>query len=83
VRSESEIREVADRLGQELDPDTGNVHALDWKADTFKFGFLIGKLTALGWVLGEPSVDLSNHYDFDNWQRELKEGADKLREKLG
>ncbi len=74
MRSEEEIRDVAGRLGREsyLDDDAPDgrpvVPARDWRDDTFKFGFLMGKIVALNWVLGEPGADISGHYDFEDWR---------------
>ena len=83
MRTVHEIQQVADRLGQ-VDPvNAGIVPALDWRSDKFRYGFLMGKLVALGWVLEEPSVDMSAHYDFEDWLRERREAGDELRERFG
>ena len=73
MRSEDEIRDVYDRLGQESDPDDGGkIPAMDWSGDTFKYGFLVGKLVALGWVLGDRGADMGSHYDYEDWRTELR-----------
>jgi hypothetical protein len=60
MRNEGDIESVADKLA------TPNRH-LDWQGDNFKYGYYIGKLVALGWVLGEPSADMSIDHDFESW----------------
>jgi hypothetical protein len=83
MRSEAEIREVCDRLGQEPDRDTGEIPALHWRDDTFRYGFLVGKIVALEWVLGGgPAIDVSTHHDFEDWVREQREAAEELRRRL-
>jgi hypothetical protein len=83
MRSELEIREVYDRLGQEPERDTHKTPLFDWSADTFKFGFLVGKLTALGWVLGdERGAEVASDYDYEDWRRTQKEAGDDLKEFL-
>ena len=50
--------------------------------DTFKYGYLAGKITALGWVLGESSADMNIDYDFEDWSRELHEEIKEMRRRL-
>jgi hypothetical protein len=71
MRSKDEIERVADRLGQVSADGDGKTPLLDWRGDTFRYGFLVGKLVALGWVLGEPNADLAIDHDYDSWLREL------------
>lgn len=76
VQPPSEIRRVFELLD--------NVNTAAERGDTFKFGMQVGKLIALGWVLGEvPSSDLSLHYDFDTWLRDVQAQEDSLRKQLG
>ncbi len=76
VRPPAEIRRVFELLD--------NVNTAAEKGDSFKYGMQVGKLIALGWVLGEvPSSDLSLHYDFDSWVRDVKAQEDSLRRQLG
>jgi hypothetical protein len=80
VRSEHEIREVYSRLGREPDPVTQEVPAVDWRADTFRFGYLAGKLVALRWAVGAArGSDVGTHYDYEDWQRAMREAADEVR----
>jgi hypothetical protein len=73
MRSEEEILEVFNSLG-ELGDDGNPIEHLEdmpfhkWKKDTFKYGFLMGKHIALGWVLGDPiGYQISCHYDFEDF----------------
>jgi len=76
IRPSVEIRRVFELLD--------NVNTSNDKSDTFKFGMEVGKLIALGWVLGEvPSSDVALHYDFDSWVRDADAQADSLRRNLG
>jgi hypothetical protein len=72
MRSEEEIRRVFDLLGEVGDdptePDPTNLDELPvnaWQDDTFKYGYLMGKLEALAWVLGDRnSAAINCHYDY-------------------
>lgn len=75
VRSLNEIQRVFEIL------DNANTDAE--KGDTFAYGIQVGKLIALGWVLGEvPSSDLALSYDFETWQLDAKAQEDTLRREL-
>jgi hypothetical protein len=76
MRNEEEIRRVVENLAPEPD-------APDPTGDNFKYGYFMGKLAALEWVLGDaPSSDMTSHFDFEDWMREQKEAGDAVREKL-
>jgi hypothetical protein len=62
---EEQIRAMFDRLPDEpLESGPG---------DTFKYGMLVGKAVAIGWVLGDsPRHDVMNDYDFEDWVLELR-----------
>lgn len=75
VRSPAEIRRVFELLD--------NVNMVADKSDNFKYGLQVGKLIALGWVLGDvTSSDLSLSYDFDDWMRDIQAGEDVLKQQL-
>lgn len=75
IRSASEVRRVFEILD--------NVNTDAEKGDTFGYGVQVGKLIALGWVLGEvPSSDLALSYDFETWQLDAKAQEDTLRREL-
>ncbi|MEC8555585.1 MAG: hypothetical protein VXZ82_11320 [Planctomycetota bacterium] len=76
LRSAEDIRRIFELLD--------NVNTAAERADTFKFGMQVGKLLALGWVLGEvPSSDLSLNYEFEDWERDLRAQEDSLKNQLG
>lgn len=76
IKSEEEIRRVFELLD--------NVNTAAERADNFKFGMQVGKLLALGWVLGEvPTSDISLNYDFDDWQRDVAAQEETLKNQLG
>ena len=75
IRSPAEIRRVFELLD--------NVNLVANQGDNFKYGLQVGKLIALGWVLGDvTSSDLSLSYDFDDWQRDIQAGEDVLKQQL-
>ncbi len=75
IRSPAEIRRVFELLD--------NVNMVANQGDNFKYGLQVGKLIALGWVLGDvTSSDLSLSYDFDDWQRDIQAGEDVLKQQL-
>ena len=75
IRSPAEIRRVFELLD--------NVNMVADKSDNFKYGLQVGKLIALGWVLGDvTSSDLSLSYDFDDWMRDIQAGEDVLKQQL-
>ncbi len=52
--------------------------------DSFKFGMHVGKLLALGWVLGEVvTSDIALQYEYDDWLRDAKAQEDELKKHLG
>ena len=52
--------------------------------DSFKFGMHVGKLLALGWVLGEVvTSDIALQYEYDDWRRDAKAQEDELKKHLG
>lgn len=75
IRSPAEIRRVFELLD--------NVNLVANQGDNFKYGLQVGKLIALGWVLGDvTSSDLSLSYDFDDWMRDIQAGEDVLKQQL-
>ena len=75
IRPGAEIRRVFELLD--------NVSTVKDKGDNFKYGMQVGKLLALGWVLGEvPTSDLSLPFGFDDWVRDEKAQEDTLRRQL-
>lgn len=75
VRPPEEIRRVFELLD--------NVNTVS-DGDNFKYGMQVGKLLALGWVLGEvASSDLALHYEFDDWVRDVKAQEENLKRELG
>src|SRR5262249_38734027 len=78
MRSEEEISAVFDEMGEQSDDPTEQMpkplaglpfHA--WHGDTFKYGYLMGKFMALGWVLGDPiTADIKIDHDFESWVEE-------------
>lgn len=60
MRSREEIQRIMGTLAN--DPAL-----IALKGDTFEYGVMVGKLVALGWVLGKPTADLSIPYRFDEW----------------
>ncbi len=74
LRPADEVRRVFERLD-------GMKSATE--EDTFKFGMHVGKLLALGWVLGEVvTSDVALQYEFDDWLRDAKAQEDELRKHL-
>ena len=68
MRTEEEIKKVLDNL--DALPERPN-----WDGDNFRFGFLMGKLTALEWVLGQRiSGDM-----VDDLYKELAEKTPELK----
>lgn len=60
-----------------------NVNTVKDSGDTFKYGMQVGKLIALGWVLGEvPTSDLSLQYEYDDWLRDAQAQEDSLKREL-
>ena len=75
IKPSKEIRRVFELLD--------NVNTVANKGDNFKYGMQVGKLIALGWVLGEvPLSDLSLPFDYDDWERDAKAQEDSLRRQL-
>lgn len=75
VKPADEIRRVFELLD--------NVNTAAERDDTFKFGMQVGKLLALGWVLGEvPTSDVSLNYDFEDWQRDIAAQEETLKRQL-
>ena len=67
MRGREEIEQVYDGLG-------GLDDILHEPRDSFRYGMLIGKLVALGWVVGEEEThDLFADYDFEDWSRKRSE----------
>jgi hypothetical protein len=64
MRDQEEIEDVLSGL-------SNRPSQLTSMGDTFKYGYLMGKIVALGWVLEESSADMSIDYDFEDWWREL------------
>jgi hypothetical protein len=76
MRGRDEIQRVYERIGSRSE-------LLKWRADDFRYGMLIGKIVALGWMLGEEaSSDLSIDFDFEGWVRELRNLGDHVRSQL-
>lgn len=51
------------------------------REDTFKHGYLIGKLQALEWAKGEiPGGELAINYDFETWDINFRDAMLRLRE---
>ena len=75
MRRQEEIQRAVEHL-------TSRPAFLKFKGDTFRYGYLIGKVVALGWTLGEPSADISIDYTFEDWCRELREAGEGLSERL-
>jgi len=74
--TEEQVRHAFDTISSSGEP-------LEWKGDTFKYGYLVGKMIALEWVLdGKGSHDISCHYDFEDWSLEAKRQLDDLRSAL-
>ena len=59
MRSEHEIRRMVDHL--ETPPRTGCALLGNWDRSAYEAGYLMGKLAALGWVLGNPSMNMEHH----------------------
>ena len=75
VQSPAEIRRVFELLD--------NVETVT-DGDNFKYGLQVGKLIALGWVLGEvPTSDIALQYEYDDWVRDVKAQEDSLKQRLG
>ena len=63
MRSEEEIEVMFQNLGEHDDSPIS-----DWRGDSFKYGYQVGKLTALAWVLGDHNAgDMNSNYDFDDF----------------
>ncbi|MEM7474605.1 MAG: hypothetical protein AAF483_06390 [Planctomycetota bacterium] len=76
LQSPEEIRRIFELLD--------NVNTAAERGDTFKFGMQVGKLLALGWVLGEvPSSDISLNYEFEDWERDVQAQEESLKKQLG
>jgi hypothetical protein len=75
MRTQEEIEDVASELANR--PEI--LHSM---GNSFKYGYLVGKMTALGWVLGASSEDMSIDYDFEDWWRELHEAGEEMRRRL-
>jgi hypothetical protein len=82
MRNEKEIRRATEILEAVFKSDEWSTHPLDAKGDNFKYGMFIGKLAALGWVLGDESCDLKIHYDFDGFSRAQKQIGGDIHERL-
>ncbi len=67
MRSEEEIRDVFLNLGMKINEK--GVQFDVQAADNFQYGLFMGKLTALGWVLGvdRSSGDMGSHYDYEDF----------------
>ena len=76
MRNEEEIKMVLEKL----DRESATLHPT---GDNFRYGYLMGKMTALEWVLGNaPSSDIGIHFDFEDWMREIKEVGEEVRAQL-
>ncbi len=74
IRPPEEIRRVFELMD--------NVKTVS-EEDSFKFGMQVGKLLALGWVLGEVvTSDLALQYEFDDWVRDAQAQEDTLKQQL-
>jgi hypothetical protein len=71
MRSEEEIREVFNTFDEAEQEELMNS-----KGDNFKYGFWVGKLTALGWMLGDPIADLKIHHDYQSYVLETRRARD-------
>src|SRR5947209_753317 len=84
MHSEEEVRAVFDVIG-EMDDDpspkapgaTGNP-IWDWRGDTFKYGYLMGRLEALGWVLGDPIAGVKINHDFESYELERRSNTIRI-----
>ncbi len=65
MKNQTEIERVHDLMASRA----GEVAA--YMRDNFKAGLYIGKLTALGWVVGGmPGADLAIEHDYESWVRD-------------
>lgn len=73
MRCEEEVQSVYDTFDMAELTELANA-----RGDNFKFGMWVGKLAALGWVLGEPIANVKIHYDFDSWEIDQCTEADRM-----
>ena len=65
MKTQAEIERVHDAMASR----SGEVS--DYMGDNFRAGLYVGKMTALGWVLGDmPGADLAIEHDYEDWVRE-------------
>ena len=50
--------------------------AINWRADKFRFGLLVGKVVALDWAIGnDPGCDVEADYSFDQWEKQVRKSG--------
>jgi hypothetical protein len=77
LRNPVDIRRVREEMGNRPE-------LIEWQADSFKFGFLLGKSIALDWVCGEyGSFFVSADIDYQDFCRLQKEAGDDFKRGFG
>ena len=72
MKNEAEIQKLLDELESVPNP-------LDCQGDNFQYGLYLGKLQALGWVVGDTPSDLiASRFDFESFNREWGIEVDEL-----
>jgi hypothetical protein len=74
MRDEAEILDVLARLGEDRERATGKPLAGALR-DTFRDGYLAGKIAALAWVLGDPGYVIGQDLDYGDWVKGLLDGG--------
>jgi hypothetical protein len=77
MRTDDEVKEMFLAIGEiSSDPtettpaDLAAIPINKWQADSFKYGYLMGRLHTLEWVLGGPSAPVKCDYDFEDYLKE-------------
>jgi hypothetical protein len=72
MRGEEEVLDVFHRLGEDRE-NKGQKPLGEILKNTFRDGYLAGKIAALGGVLGDPGYVIGHDLDFEDWRKELSD----------
>jgi hypothetical protein len=77
MRDREEVFDTFSRLGEDREQEAQAPLSLVLQ-DTFRDGYLAGKIAALGWVLGDPGYLVGMDLDYEGWRAEMSEGKDRM-----